>query len=131
MTGSKQLFRDLNESKRVKVRLGDDKEIQVEGKGIIILKTIEGNVKLLHNVQYVPGLVHNLLSVGQLLSGGYSVIFADDSCTIRDSRTGVQLVSIPRTRNNMFPLDAALIGSVNVAVNSQENSHSGFLDTGT
>ena len=48
------------------VRLGDNKEVQVEGKGIVAIKTIQGKVKLLQNVQYIPSLAHNLLRVGQL-----------------------------------------------------------------
>lgn len=39
------------------------------------LATIGGRTKLLHNVQYVPELTHNLLSVGQFLASGYSVTF--------------------------------------------------------
>lgn len=122
MSGVRTLFKDLDESKRIKVRLGDDKEIQVEGKGNVVFKTKEGSARLLHNVQYVPGLAHNLLSVGQLLLAGYSVTFAGDSCTISDSKTGVKLVSILKTGSNMFPLNASLVGSINIAVNTQENS---------
>ena len=33
------------------------------------IKTIQGNVKILQGVQYVPTLAHNLLSVGQLMKG--------------------------------------------------------------
>lgn len=38
----------------------------------------------LHNVQYVPSLAHNFLSVGQLLKGGYVVLFDDECCYISD-----------------------------------------------
>uniref|UniRef100_A0A803LNQ0 GAG-pre-integrase domain-containing protein n=1 Tax=Chenopodium quinoa TaxID=63459 RepID=A0A803LNQ0_CHEQI len=73
------LFRDLDESQKSEVRLGDGNQVQVKGKGTIAIKTIQGDVKLLHNVQYVPSLAHNLLSVGQLIESRYSVFFEDVS----------------------------------------------------
>ncbi|XP_049399988.1 uncharacterized protein LOC125864099 [Solanum stenotomum] len=54
MSSSKSLFRDLDESQKSEVRLGDDKQVHVEGKGTIEIKTVQGNVKLLYDVQYVP-----------------------------------------------------------------------------
>lgn len=57
------------------VQLGDDKQVHVEGKGTIEIKTVQGNVKFLYDVQYVPTLAHNLLSVSQLITSGYSVVF--------------------------------------------------------
>lgn len=67
MSEVKGLFKELDESHKLKVRLRDDKEIRVEGKGTVALSTKGGQIKLLHDVQYVPGLAHNLLSMGQLL----------------------------------------------------------------
>ena len=60
MTGKKEIFRKLDECKNLKVKLGDDKEIQVGGEGTVAITTISGKTKLLHNVQYVPSLAHNL-----------------------------------------------------------------------
>lgn len=51
------------------------------------LTTTDRRVKLLYNVQYVPSLAHNLLSIVQLLANGYSVLFVGDTCTIKDSNT--------------------------------------------
>ena len=84
MTGMKEIFSDLDEAQRMIMRLGDNKKVQVEGKGIVAIKTIHGKVKVLENVQYVPSLVHNLLSVGQLISEGYSIIFDKETCRIKD-----------------------------------------------
>lgn len=79
--------------------------MQVVGTGTISIKTNKGNVKLLHNVQYVPSLAHNFLSVGQLLKGGYVVLFDDECCYISDKQSGQKLFSIPMAQNKMFPLD--------------------------
>ena len=84
MSSIKSIFIDTDETHKLKVILGDNKEIQVEVKGIIEVKTNQRNIKYLDNVSFVPTLSHNLLSVGQLIDDGYSVIFDDDSCTIKD-----------------------------------------------
>nr|GEZ10161.1 retrovirus-related Pol polyprotein from transposon TNT 1-94 [Tanacetum cinerariifolium] len=38
--------------------------MKVKGKGFVAIKTTQGNVKLLYDVEHVPSLAHNLLSVG-------------------------------------------------------------------
>lgn len=75
MTGDKCMFSDLDETLRVSVRLGDNKEMDVHGVGTVTMHTKTGSLKKLHGVQYVPGLAHNLLSVGQLLTKEYSIKF--------------------------------------------------------
>ena len=71
------------------MRLDDDKEMEVVGKGIVTVTTKDGKIKLLHDVQYVPKLAHNLLSVKQLMTSGYYVMFEGDSCIIKDKHSGV------------------------------------------
>ncbi|KAL6335250.1 hypothetical protein AAG906_029487 [Vitis piasezkii] len=61
------LFKELDESHKLKVKLGDDKQVQVEGKGTVAINNGHGNVKLLYNVYFIPSLTQNLLSVGQLM----------------------------------------------------------------
>ncbi|KAF7815308.1 Retrovirus-related Pol polyprotein from transposon TNT 1-94 [Senna tora] len=82
--GEKSLFRELDEAYKLTVRLGDDSLVQVKGKGTIALETHGGNVKLLHDVLFVPNLSNNLISVGQLMSSGYLVLFDGDACVIKD-----------------------------------------------
>ena len=42
MLGIKALFKGPDEILKMKVKLGDDKEIQVEGKGTMAIKTSQG-----------------------------------------------------------------------------------------
>ena len=97
MSGIKSIFRYIDETHKLNVRLGDNKQIQVEGKGTIEVKTNQGKVKYLDNVFFVPTLSHNLLSVGQLVNDGYQVIFDDGSYTIRDKKSGLIIVNICMT----------------------------------
>lgn len=64
MIAKRELFHQLDEIMSDNVRLGDDKEVDALGKGLIAINVHRGGVILLHGVQYVPNLAYNLLSVG-------------------------------------------------------------------
>ena len=48
--------------------------MQVEEKGTVKVETSLGKIKQLDNIQFVPNLGYNLLSVGQLMTRGHSVL---------------------------------------------------------
>ena len=104
------------------MKFEDNKELKVEGQGTIATIIQRGKVKLSHNVQFVPKLAHNLISVGQLLVIGYSVSFDDTLCTITDKKTGKCVVSIYKTLNNMFPLGLTDIHEHNLNVECGMNT---------
>lgn len=111
MTLSKTLFKELDESYKIKVRLGDDKQMQVEGKGkgTVAVKDVHGNVKLLCNVYFIPDLTQNLLSVGQLMGNGYSILFDNGSCVIRNKESNQVIVDIKMMPNKLFPLEVSSV----------------------
>lgn len=96
--------------------MGDGKEIFVMGEETVAISSVDGNLKLLHNVQYVPRLAHNLVSVGQLLSQGYDVMFGSGSCSIVERNSGEAGVNVKRMNNNMFPLKLTDTWVANMAV---------------
>ncbi|VFQ72966.1 unnamed protein product [Cuscuta campestris] len=61
MCSKKEMFKELDESHKIQVKLGDDKSIQVEGKGTVAIKNGHGNTKLIYDVYFIPKLAHNLL----------------------------------------------------------------------
>lgn len=65
MIGEKRLFKKLDESQKMSVLLGNDKDMEMFEVGIVAISTKNGEFKQLHGVQLVPRLVHNLLNVGQ------------------------------------------------------------------
>ncbi|KAG6476926.1 hypothetical protein ZIOFF_066174 [Zingiber officinale] len=105
---------------RGRVRLGDNKQIQVEGKGTIAMETSDGKVKLLYNVYFVPSLAHSLLSVGQLMMGGYVIVFDNGACVISDKDSGKSIVSMQMTENKMFPLKISNMGN-QAFIDSEDN----------
>ncbi|GJT15646.1 retrovirus-related pol polyprotein from transposon TNT 1-94 [Tanacetum coccineum] len=60
-----------------KVRLADDKTLDIAGIGDVILKTSFGTSWTLKDVRYIPNLKRRLISVGQLDEEGYHVGFGD------------------------------------------------------
>jgi hypothetical protein len=54
--------------------MGNGNKIQVKGKGTVMLEVAIGKYKTLGDVQYASELGYNLLSVGQLMTAGNSVV---------------------------------------------------------
>ncbi|KAM0042466.1 putative RNA-directed DNA polymerase, protein kinase RLK-Pelle-CrRLK1L-1 family [Helianthus debilis subsp. tardiflorus] len=108
MTGSRTSFIELDESFKLEVQLGNKKTLVIEGKGVVRINTGPGRFKLLSDVYYAPTLGYNLLSVGQLMRKGYSLLFEDGMCNIRSR--DVTLMHIHVSNNNMFVLDATKSG---------------------
>ncbi|GMI94224.1 hypothetical protein HRI_003091700 [Hibiscus trionum] len=100
MTGLKSIFKELNEAEKLKVELGNGKELQFEGKGTVGIETSHGK-RILTNVQFVPDIGYNLLSVGQLMDSGHSILFDGSACMIKDKQTGRVMAKIKMTQQNV------------------------------
>ncbi|XP_075076448.1 uncharacterized protein LOC142163093 [Nicotiana tabacum] len=86
MSRERSAFRELDETKRRRIWLGDNKEIHVEGEDTVAVQTSQGKVKLIQNVLFDPSLAHNLLSVEKLLISGFSVLFDNGLCVIKNKK---------------------------------------------
>ncbi|GJY15247.1 retrovirus-related pol polyprotein from transposon TNT 1-94, partial [Tanacetum coccineum] len=60
-----------------KVRLADDKTLDIAGVGYVVLKTSFGTSWTLKDVKYIPSLKKRLISLGQLDEEGYHIGFGD------------------------------------------------------
>lgn len=112
MCGLKDKFKELEEFHEM-VRLKDNKVIQVEGKGIVAVQTS------LYDVCFVPNLAHNLLSVGQLMTSGYSILFNNGLCAIKDN-LGQMIANICMTANKMFPLEVSEVHNFALVANAKD-----------
>ena len=65
--------------------------------------TSHDKTKMLDNIYFVPDLGYNLLSVGQLMANGYSILFDEDACVVTNKKSRKQ-VHVIKTPNKMFPL---------------------------
>ncbi|KAL9444243.1 hypothetical protein AB3S75_017429 [Citrus x aurantiifolia] len=92
MSFDESLFKEVNKSEVSRVKVGNGQYIEVKGKGTVAIKSSAG-IKLIYDVLLVPKIDRNLLSVGQLLEKGYSVVFKNNMCVITDPN-GVVLFSV-------------------------------------
>lgn len=122
MTGERGLFQTMDESVQLKVGLGDGKQVQIEGKGTIAIKTKSGIKKLIHDVYYIPGLAHNLLSMGQLIQKGYLVHFHDGMCEIKNIKSENSIFKVHMTENKMFPLELSCLDDCAMVANVRNES---------
>ncbi|KAG8480419.1 hypothetical protein CXB51_025096 [Gossypium anomalum] len=102
MAADVSLFKELDRSFSSRIRIGNGSLIEARGKGDVLISSSSGN-KLISDVLYVPDIDQNLLSVGQLVKKGYSLIFENDSCVIKDF-LGQETATVPMA-DKCFMLD--------------------------
>ena len=66
MIGNKNLVANLDASMKTEVKLGTDKTVDVDAKGVVKIVTKQGEPKTISEVYHAPGLKNNFISVGQL-----------------------------------------------------------------
>ena len=84
MTGHKEWLIDLDTSRSKKVKLAGSRTLNVERVGNIVIRRKDGKTTLIESVLFVPGMQCNLMSVGQLVEKGFSVIMQNDSLKLFD-----------------------------------------------
>ncbi|KAG8497843.1 hypothetical protein CXB51_007132 [Gossypium anomalum] len=92
MVGDESLFKDLDRSYSSKIRIENGELIEARGRGSVLINTCSGN-KIISDVLFVPDIDQNLLSVGQLVEKGYSIVFKNSSCIIEDC-LGHELITV-------------------------------------
>lgn len=101
LTREERYFSKLDKSIKVPIKVGNREVVMIAGKGDITVCT-SFRKKVIRNVFLVSGLEKNLLSVPQIISVGYSVLFENKCCTNLD-RTGKKIMEIQRV-NKSFPI---------------------------
>lgn len=107
MCGVRGWFFDLDSNFRETVRLGDNSQMQVMGKGSVKLR-INGYVQVLMGVYYIPQLKNNLISIGQLQHRGLKVLFQDDECRVYHGEKCCLLTS-KMSGNKLFPISVSAL----------------------
>ena len=99
---SKPEFFSMLEPATGSVKVGNGDKVAIIGKGIVQIHTTTG-IKHISDVLLVPELDQNLLSVGQLMQNGYSLLFKERSCVINDA-DGHELFEV-EMRKRCFPVN--------------------------
>jgi len=99
------------------VTYGDNNKGRILGRGSIGDKSI----LLIHDVLYVEGLKHNLLSINQLCDKGYQVIFKSNSCEICLPNSK-EVMLIGKRINNVYLLDISSLCSIGCLLSKHDES---------
>jgi len=100
MNGDKSKFVNNNFKQKGHVTCGNNNKGKILGRGI----TRDKNNFLVHDVLYVEGLKHSIISISQLCDKGYQVTFKPNSCEIC-LLNSKEVVLIGKRINNVYLLD--------------------------
>ena len=104
MCGKKEYFSDFDGTFRDSVKLGNNTNLAVLGKGNVRLKVNE-MTQIITGVFYVPELKNNLLSIRQLQENGLTILFQHGKCKVFHSQKGL-IMDTTMSSNRMFVLHA-------------------------
>jgi len=100
MTGDKSKFLSISFKQEGHVTYGDNNKGRILGRGSIGDK----HILVIHDVLYVEGLKHNLLSISQLCDKGYQVMFKTNTLEICLPNTK-EVMLVGKRINNVYLLD--------------------------
>lgn len=107
MCGNREWFVEFDDKFRQHVKLGDDRRMQVEGKGSLRLE-INGIIQVISSVYFISGLRNNMLSIGQLQQKGLRITIEDDMCEVWHKQQKRVLMYSKMFTNRMFVIFAKL-----------------------
>ncbi|XP_019455424.1 PREDICTED: uncharacterized protein LOC109356505 [Lupinus angustifolius] len=101
MTNHKEWLKDLDSTKRSRVKFADDSSLSAEGAGSVVIKRKNGSKAIVSNVLCVPKMKYNLLSIGQLIEKGFSVLMKNSQLELFDS-DGKLILRTKASKNRTF-----------------------------
>jgi len=104
MCGDENMFDELSKIEAGHVSFGDASKVMVKGRGTICFSQKNGRIGTIQDVYYVPDLKTNILSMGQLMEKGYSVIMKDGVLELRD-KLGHLITRVEMKQNRMYKLE--------------------------
>jgi len=110
--GDRSSFETLDEEFPSHVELGDNKRVEIKGRGDVAIHSNEGNKKCIHNVFYSPNIGQSLLSVGQMMKKGYKLIFDNAQYKIYNMKTNQKVAVVKMSSNNICPFNMKSLHNV-------------------
>lgn len=110
MTCEKNLCQHIKSTSSHSIRVGDGKALKVEGIVNVTLCSRKGKITTLNDVQVVPKLAHNLLSVGEIMDSRFDIEFTRGVCNIKESKSKARVAQVCMTNHMLFPLEVDDVG---------------------
>jgi hypothetical protein len=107
MSGNKEWFSELDDQFRHTVKLGNNSNMAVMGKGNARMK-VNGITQVISEVYYIPELKNNLLSMGQLQDKGVTILIQHGKCKVFHPTKGL-IIQSKMSTNRMFDALATMI----------------------
>jgi len=104
MCGDENMFDELSKIEARHVSFGDASKVMVKGRGTICFSQKNGRIGTIRDVYYVPDLKTNILSMGQLMEKGYSVIMKDRVLELKH-KLGHLIARVEMKQNRMYKLE--------------------------
>jgi hypothetical protein len=121
MTGSRAAFADLDTVVCGTVRFGDDSMAEIEGRGTILFSCKNGEHRSITGVYYIPRLMANIVSLGQLEEANYDIHLRRGGMEIREPG-GRLLARIPRAGNRLYMLNVDVARPMCLAARGEESA---------
>lgn len=102
----KEYFSVLESSVEGTVKLGDDSELKIEGRGKVAVKMKSGVTVQLSDVLYVPKLGCSLLSVGVMTQKGFDVVFSGEEAKVTTKNDKNVLFTAVK-KNNVYEVSTS------------------------
>ncbi|XP_019429362.1 PREDICTED: uncharacterized protein LOC109336966 [Lupinus angustifolius] len=108
MTSHKEWFIDFDPSRKRKVKFVDDNTLKVEGAGDVVIMMQNGSKALILNVLFVHGMRCNLLSIGQLIQKGFTIVIENGQFKLSDADKRL-ILRIKLTKNITFYVNIKVV----------------------
>ncbi|KAK2431203.1 hypothetical protein QL285_029460 [Trifolium repens] len=101
MTSHREWLINFNNSSKTNIRFADNRAIQAEGVGDVLITGKKGNQALITGVLYVPAMKTNLLGMGQMLEKGFVMHLENNTMEMSDSKKNT-ILRAPLSENRTF-----------------------------
>jgi len=108
MCGDKSFFNELTKVEAGLVSCGDDSKMVIKRRGTIRHMQKDGRVGEIKDVYYVLELKSNILSIGQIVEKGNSILIKNQVLYLKDNH-GRLVARVEKEKNWMYKLELSIL----------------------
>jgi hypothetical protein len=111
MTGTCNIFAELDTTVTGSIRFGDGSMVVIEGKGTVLFACMSGEHCRLEGVYYIPRLTTNIMSLGQMDEDGYKINVEGGVLRLYDPQRQL-LAKVQLSPSRLYLLDLTIAAPV-------------------